>query len=228
MGDTRKYYKAYDDRYRQVHNESLKWFSEEPSEIVTDVVSKYQIELSAKILEIGCGEGRDAKFLLKQGYNVFATDVSPEAIAYCRSTYPKGTEHFQILDCINERLETKFDFIYAVAVVHMLVLDEDRNAFYQFIYNQLKVAGIALICTMGDGEYERQSDISTAFELQERNHEQTGRILHIAGTSCRVVNFETFEKELKRNNLEVVEQGITSIEPDFPMMMYAVVKRKGN
>lgn len=54
MGDTRKYYKAYDDRYRQVHNESLKWFSEEHSEIVTDVVSKYQIELSAKILEIGC------------------------------------------------------------------------------------------------------------------------------------------------------------------------------
>lgn len=59
-----------------------------------------------------------------------------------------------------------FDFIYAIAVVHMLVLDEDRDGFYRFIYNHLKPEGLALICTMGDGEYEVKSDINQAFDIQ--------------------------------------------------------------
>jgi len=58
-----------------------------------------------------------------------------------------------------------FDFIYSVAVIHMLVLDEDRNAFYQFIRSHLRQDGIALICTMGDGNVEMQSDIGKAFEI---------------------------------------------------------------
>ncbi len=30
----RKYYNAYDDRYRQVHEQNLQWFGENPSPIV--------------------------------------------------------------------------------------------------------------------------------------------------------------------------------------------------
>lgn len=224
---TRKYYEAYDDRYRQVHSENLSWFMEEPSPIVGEIIAEFDILKSAKLLEVGCGEGRDAKFLLEQGFDLLATDISAEAISYCQRTNPGFSGKFQVLDCVRQRLETKFDFIYAVAVIHMLVLDDDRNGFYQFVREQLSDQGIALICTMGDGEFERQSDISTAFALQERTHEQTGRTVHIAGTSCRMVSFETFDRELETNGLTVLKQGMTSIEPDFPQMMYAVVKRKG-
>ncbi len=87
-------------------------------------------------------------------------------------------------------MNEKFDFIYSIAVVHMFVLDEDRNGFYQFIRRHLKSDGIALICSMGDGNYEMQSDISNAFEIQEREHE-TGKMM-VAGTSCRMVSFSTF------------------------------------
>lgn len=119
----------------------------------------------------------------------------------------------------------QFDFIYAVAVIHMLVPDSDRDAFYQFIRNHLKPGGIGLICTMGDGTEERQTDIGSAFQLQDRVHEPSGTAVQIASTSCRMVNFQTFSEELKRNGLTAVNQGITSVEPDFPQMMYAVVKK---
>ena len=76
---------------------------------------------------------------------------------------------------------------------------------------------------MGDGSTERQSDIRRAFEQQERIHEETGRRVYIAGTSCRTVSFETFVKELNANGLTVIKQGITAVEPDFPQMMYALV-----
>ena len=221
----RKYYEAYDDRYCQIHGSNLQWFHDNPSDIVMDTINAYSISKDQRILEIGCGEGRDAYPLLLQGFNLLATDVSSEAIRYCRNKWKDYGERFQVLDCVADTIDCKFDFIFSVAVVHMLVLDEDRNAFYGFIRNHLEPTGIGLICTMGDGCTERQTDINTAFTLQNRIHEQTGREVRIAGTSCRMVSFQTFRQELERNGLAIIEQGYTSVEPDFPQMMFAVVKR---
>ena len=46
----------------------------------------------------------------------------------------------------------------------------------------------------------------------------------VAGTSCRMVSWNTFEKELARNGFTVIEKGMTSSLPDFNSLMYAVVK----
>lgn len=221
----RKYYEAYDDRFRQIHEQDLKWFSDAPSPIVAETIRAFSISPDSKLLEIGCGEGRDAHPLLLQGFDLLATDVSPEAIGFCRRAFPDFATHFQVVDCVAGELDRNFDFIYAVAVLHMFVLDKDRNAFYRFIHKHLAPFGTALICTMGDGTYERQTDVRTAFDLNERIHEPSGKTVRIAGTSCRIVNFQTFEAELTQNGLDVVKKGMTTVEPDFPQMMFAVVKR---
>lgn len=109
---------------------------------------------------------------------------------------------------------------------HMLVQDEDRQSFYEFIYNQLSESGIALICSIGDGTEERKTDISRAFDLQKRTHEATGKELYITGTSCRVVSFDTLSKEITESNLTLLDSGISAIEPDFPTIMYAIIKKK--
>ena len=222
----RKYYEAYDDRYRQIHSQNLKWFDESPSAIVLETIHGFGITKENKLLELGCGEGRDAFPLLQAGFRLLATDISPEAIRFCREKHPEYKENFAVLDCVAGKCGQQFDFIYAVAVVHMLVDDGDRNAFYTFICDHLTANGIALICTMGDGVMERSSDTQTAFDLQERIHEQSGKVVQIAGPSCRMVSFSAFRKELKANNLAIVKEGITSVEPDFSTMMYAVVRRE--
>ena len=224
--EKRPYYEAYDDRYRQVHQEKLEWFSRNPSPIVGQVLEEFHLGPASMILELGCGEGRDAIHLLRQGYRVLATDISPEAITHCRRIAPTFSNHFQVLDCIGGKLDGQFDFIYAVAVVHMLVEDIHRKGFYQFIHSHLKECGIALICTMGDGEVQRKSDITNAFSLQERIHEQSGKTVHIASTSCRMVDFPTFRAELEQNGFAILQEGQTAIEPDFTQMMYAVVHRQ--
>lgn len=220
-----KYYEAYDDRYRQVHEKKLQWASDVPTPIVGQVMEHCSIGENAKLLELGCGEGRDAAALLVRGCQLTATDISPEAIRYCREKLPEYAEKFQILDCINGRLDEKFDFIYAVAVIHMLVDDMDRKAFYCFLREHLTDDGVALVCTMGDGSMERKSDISTAFDLQERTHGETGEKLLLAGTSCRMVTWDTFLGEIQQSGMKVVEYGLTSAEPDFPVMMYAVMRK---
>lgn len=221
---SRKYYEAYDDRYQQIHEQNLQWFSETASPIVAETIRAFALSPQAKLLEIGCGEGRDAYPLLSRGFDLLATDISPEAIAFCKGKFPQFASRFQIADCVAGRLDGQFDFVYAVAVLHMLVSDEDRNAFYRFIRGHLAPEGIALICTMGDGTFQRQTDIRRAFDLHERIHEPSGKTVQIAGTSCRIVNFQTFEAELAQNGLDIIKKGITAVEPDFPQMMFAVVK----
>ena len=220
--DNRKYYAAYDERYKTAHAQGVSWSSNVSTPIVMEVIEKYNINHSQRLLEIGCGEGRDSRTVLEHGFQLTATDISSEAIAYCKEKMPEYENQFSVLDCISDELDEKFDFLFAIAVVHMLVPDEDRDGFYGFLRSHLTAGGIALICTMGDGEVERQSDIRSAFTLQERDHE-SGKMM-VAGTSCRMVSWNTFEKELSRNGFTILEKGMTSSLPDFNSLMYAVVR----
>lgn len=220
-----KYYEAYEKRYRQVHEKSLSWASDKNSPIVWDTLKKYIKADNPKILDIGCGEGRDCLFLMKQGYDVQAIDISEEAIRYCRQRAGKENEsRFHALDVCEENPEESFDFIYSVATLHMLVLQQDRERYLSFIKNHLSEGGYALILSMGDGVMESESNIDEAFEDKTRIHQETGMELSVASTSCKMVSFDTFREELHRAGFSVAEDGLTEAPPDFPIIMYAVVQ----
>ncbi len=220
------YYYAYNTRYRQIHDMNLAWEPNTLSPIVQETVERYGIKPTDEVLEIGCGEGRDAIWFLNNHYSILASDVSEEAIRYCRQKYPQFRDSFIKLDVCKDNMEKTFDFIYSVAVIHMLVDQDDRNRFLTFIRGHLNRDGYALILSMGDGETERSSDPSKAFENSIRTHQETGKEVSVASTSCRMVSFPSFTKELENNALEIVEKGVTSIIPNFPQIMYALVKRE--
>ena len=139
-----KYYEAYDKRYKQVHEKGLIWSTNNNTKIVEEVIAKYHLE-KTKMLEIGCGEGRDTRYLLKKGYHVLGTDISKEAIDYCRKEDNIHKDNYQVLDVINQKAKDKYGFIYSVACLHMFVLDEDREKFYQLIYKKVVVILIKLL-----------------------------------------------------------------------------------
>ena len=129
-----------------------------------------------------------------------------------------------VLDC--DTFKDRFNFIYSIACLHMLVLDDDRKKYFDFIHNHLKNNGYALVLTMGDGIKESSSDINKAWEDTERVHQKTNEIINVATTSCRIVNFETLEQEIKDSNLLIIEKGITQIIPNFPEIMYVLINNK--
>ena len=49
--------------------------------------------------------------------------------------------------------------------------------------------------------------------------------MQVVGTSCRMVSFATFEKELKENNFIILEKGITNVPLEFDSFMYVVVRK---
>ncbi|MBO4918642.1 MAG: class I SAM-dependent methyltransferase [Erysipelotrichaceae bacterium] len=221
----KKYYEAYDKRYRQIHEKGLSWSVERNTPIVEDTIRKCRLE-DARMLEIGCGEGRDARYLLNRSFNVMAIDVSPEAIDYCIGKDPEHRENYAVADILGENdVHGNYGFIYSVACLHMLVLDEDRKGFYRFICEHLENDGYALILSMGDGRVEYRSDISEAFHDVKRIHQETEEEFCIAATSCRIVNADTFQKEAKDNGFRILDYGMTQIENHFDQMMYMIIKK---
>ena len=224
----KNYYEAYDKRYKQVHSKGLSWTTNNNTKLIEQTIKKYHLE-KEKMLEIGCGEGRDARYLLNKNYNVLATDISKEAIHYCIKNDLSHKDSYKVLDALKDNLlKEKFGFIYSVACLHMFVLDEDRTKFYKYIYNHVKENGYCLILTMGNGIKQSESDISKAFDNIKRIHQESNKEISIATTSCRIVNFDTLYKEIESNGFEIVEQGLTEIKNHFNEIMYIVIKKTNN
>lgn len=220
------YYKAYDKRYRQTYENNSLWEISERTKEVIDTLKKYKITKNSNILELGCGEGRDAIYLLDNGYNVLGVDYSFAVIDKCNElTNYKYVNNFKQLDLIENSLNEKFDFIYSVAVIHMFVLDEHRNKFYNFIYDHLKDNGIALIISMGDGVLEINSDLEKAFDDTKRVNINTNKEIMVASTSCRVKKIDEMKKEIQLNNLEILEEKIIDDVPSFNKCMLFIVKK---
>ena len=189
------YYKAYEKRYQQVYEHNYLWSLQESTPDVIETIIEEKIPLNAKILDLGCGEGRDAIFLLNRKYNVFAIDYSNTVIEKCKelSNY-KYNDKFRQLDIMKDALKDKFNFIYSIAVIHMFINKEHRNKFYNFIYSHLNKNGIALIVSMGDETKEYKSDVTKSFDDVERVVVNNDEKINIATTSCNIVNWNTFQQ----------------------------------
>ncbi|UVL00423.1 bifunctional 2-polyprenyl-6-hydroxyphenol methylase/3-demethylubiquinol 3-O-methyltransferase UbiG [Pseudomonas sp. B21-048] len=80
------YYWGYDKRYAQTYAEGgTTWETQEPNDIVVMMVPELIIDKAhEKILDLGCGEGRDTIWLASQGFNVTGVDVSAAALDRAR------------------------------------------------------------------------------------------------------------------------------------------------
>jgi SAM-dependent methyltransferase len=96
-----------------------------PSPFAEYVANK--LSTKQNILEIGCGNGRDAQFFSSEGHHVTGLDRSGEAIELCKNLYSSGPIEF-FYGTITEIAKTnkkKFDLIYSRFVIHAMSLNEE-------------------------------------------------------------------------------------------------------
>ncbi len=221
-----EYYKAYEERYKKVHESNNLWEIPKPSSEVLNTINKYKISKSSKILELGSGEGRDAIFLLDKGYNVLALEYSISAVNKCKElTNNKYSNNFKQFDLMQDTLPGEYDFIYSVAVIHMFVEEKHRQKFYDFIREHLSNTGKALIIAMGNGKDEYKSDINKAFNEVERTNTNSNEKVIIASTSCRIKSISNMLKEIENSNLKVIENKIIEDVPGFDKCCCFIVEK---
>jgi len=87
------------------------------------------LESGGRLLELGCGSGRDAAFMVSQGFNVLATDGSASMVEQAKLHHPELSAHvvhLKLPDGLSNALGI-FDGIYAVAVLMHLSVQEIEN-----------------------------------------------------------------------------------------------------
>jgi SAM-dependent methyltransferase len=105
------------------------FFSDEPSELAEKALG--QLGLDSYILEIGSGNGRDARFYAAHGHRVIATDISEVAIEKCVANNSFDTIDFKVFDA-REPLPYKdntFDMVTSILALHYYTDEITRNIF---------------------------------------------------------------------------------------------------
>ena len=81
MTDTLNYYETYSK------NLSFRYENADVIEVQQLLLTTF--EKKAKLLEIGCGSGRDASFMTKKGFDVIAIDGSKNMIDEAKEIHPE-------------------------------------------------------------------------------------------------------------------------------------------
>lgn len=147
---------GYDDGYTKC---PCFWGSE-PGSLVKEISLVHKNWSGKRILDVGCGEGKNAIFLASQGAYVEAYDVSDLAIEHAKraaSSGPHGSVTFEVRDAreIKANPET-FDGVIAYGFFHCLASPEEIRRSCVNLKALVARGGGFVLCAFND----RSQDLS--------------------------------------------------------------------
>jgi SAM-dependent methyltransferase len=129
-----------DKIYRDRPINEIPWNYETPPESLVELVKNGKIQ-PCKAIDLGCGTGNYALYLVSKGFNVVGIDISPSAVSIARrKAKQKGLDcKFIVKDILGEFNEFKegFDFAFDWEVLHHL-FPEKRQKYVKNVYKLLK------------------------------------------------------------------------------------------
>lgn len=120
-------------------NRTLKYYNDNAIELskkynsitfnsIQEIITSY-LDGAKKVLEVGCGSGRDANYMINNGFDVIGVDGSIEMLNNAEAKYPnlKGRLLKAILPNEFPSFEYKFDGAYSIAtLMHFDKVDIDK------------------------------------------------------------------------------------------------------
>jgi SAM-dependent methyltransferase len=164
-------------------NETIKYYNNHAESIskryeVADVsvVQKLLLEVfpeNSYLLDIGCGSGRDASFMMENGYKIVGIDASYNMIQEAKKLHPKLEDLLQVVN-IPDNLDFKdnsFEGVYSIAT--LMHLDKNKiDLSITKIYN----------CLKNDGKFLFSVPILRT-DLNQDNYDEKGRYFTIMDQS---------------------------------------------
>ncbi len=151
VGSLDDYYFGYEDRYRTVYENGAElWESAEPNASLLGTLQKHPDVFAGRIIDLGCGEGRDSLYLLSQGHDVVSVDVSHSALGRARERAAAAglaASGFMERDIIYLRgfAENSFDLAMNMGCLHMLVNEDQRAGHIARVYDIVRPGGYFVV-----------------------------------------------------------------------------------
>ena len=174
-----KYYEMHEIVYQRIKNEGhLSWDKSSSFEDMwlhgTNTglkkhLTKVGLDFkNLNVLDLGTGTGTSALYCAKEGAKCVGVEISKTAIDIAiknAKTLKLGIE-FIVADILDVHLNKKFDLVVDSTVLHCIVGDKDRMAFYQTAKRHLHANGYLFINTMIS-----QGDMSSHFPKEYFHYE---------------------------------------------------------
>lgn len=105
---------------------------------------------NCRVLDLGCGQGRDALFIARKGHTVLGVDLSETGIFQMLMDARKESLSIEgvVADIVEFEPSGEFDVILFDRVLHMLRDDDDRIVVLETICQHTKPHGFVLIADM--------------------------------------------------------------------------------
>lgn len=135
---------VYDQRYQSTKN----YWQFRPSSMSFKILELLPPTENLKVLDIGCGEGGNAVFLARNGYQVTALDLAATGVQKTKENAEKNQVTIDVFQAdINEYLPTeKYDIIFSSGTIQYL-LPERRRLFVEACKEKTNPRGLNVLHT---------------------------------------------------------------------------------
>ena len=139
----------------------LPWQRAEPHRLLTRWAAERRIDGSARrAIVVGCGQGADAEYVARLGFQVVAFDIAETAIRLARQRYPGSAVRYQAADLLNPPGEWlhAFDLVVEIITVQALPDPPQRQAIVN-VGQLVRQGGTLVAVEAARGEYERAPEL---------------------------------------------------------------------
>lgn len=158
-----------------------------------DQLMKGRMNPESKILDAGCGGGRNIHYLIENGFDVSGVDANAEAVDHLRFHYPEIKERFFHSALEDFTTATQFDFIICNAVLHFARDHEHFSKMFASLVDLMAKNAVLFI--------RMTSDIGLTLDSKGRN----GVFDLPDGSERYLITREQIDELLEEHNLSLIE-----------------------
>lgn len=153
----------------------------EPTNIFIKYFETYLIS-KARVLDVGCGQGRDALFIARLGHRVTGVDIAPSGIDDLIESARKEnlTITGEVADLVAYNPDGQFDVVLIDRTLHMLP-EGDRYAVLDRLSDHVRTGGALLIADEKSNIAGLLSVLKQSGSHWSRTYEQNGYLFLTKG-----------------------------------------------
>jgi SAM-dependent methyltransferase len=144
--------KHWEEIYQTKELKNVSWFQEKP-ETSLSFFEKWNVPLTAKVIDIGGGDSFLVDYLLDLGYqDISVLDISASAIERAKQRLGNRAQLVKwiVSDITTFQSTEKYDFWHDRAAFHFLVNEEDLSNYIDIAHKSLNPSGILVIGTFSE------------------------------------------------------------------------------
>lgn len=185
-----------------------------------DQILKGKFAPDSRILDVGCGGGRNIVWLLRNGYDVCGIDSEPQAIDHVRDMARQLAPAAAADSFRAERIEScsfkpgSFDIVLAIAVLHFAGSDAEFDDMFDGIVRMLRPGGLAFL------------RLTSSIGIEKRIKQLRGNVYRLPDESTRYLVDEAMLLDRTRRVPATLEEPLKTVNVQNMRCMTTWVFRK--